>query len=86
MLMVLPKPKTTTSSTLLVMPQPDIGTRFQILSEESQALRNLDVHFLPIALQIRRLLAVTTSLCFYVILESKRHTQEQNFSEYKIGR
>ena len=75
------------------MPQPDIGTRFQILSEESQALRNLDVHFLPIALQIRRLLAVTTSLCFYVnilcfyvILESKHHTQEQNFSEYKIGR
>ena len=31
--------------TFLVMPQLDIGTHFQILSEESQALRNLDVHF-----------------------------------------
>ena len=39
------------ASTLLVMPQLDIETRFQILSGESQALRNLDVHFLPIALQ-----------------------------------
>ena len=38
------------ASILLVMPHLDIGTRFQILSGESQALRNLDVHFLPIAL------------------------------------
>ena len=44
------------ASTLLVMPQLDIETRFQILSGESQTQRNLNVHFLPIALQIRRLL------------------------------
>ena len=50
--------------TLLVMPQLDIGTRFQILLGESQALRNLDVHFLPIALQIRRLLLLP--VCIYV--------------------
>ena len=36
------------ASTLLVMLQLDIGTRFQILSGESQALRNLDIHFLLI--------------------------------------
>ena len=42
--------------TLLFMLQLDIGTRFQILLGESQALRNLDVHFLPIASQIRCLL------------------------------
>ena len=36
------------ASTLLVMLQLDIGTRFQILSGESQALMNLDIHFLLI--------------------------------------
>ena len=54
------------ASTLLVMPQLDIGSRFQILSGESQALRNLDVHFLPIALQMRRLLLLPVKMCFYV--------------------
>ena len=33
------------ASTLLVIPQLDIGTRFQILLRELQALMNLDVHF-----------------------------------------
>ena len=47
------------ASTLLVMPQLDIGTSFQILSGESQALRNLDIHFLLI------LLLYKLDVCYY---------------------
>ena len=54
------------ASTLLVMPQLDIGTRFQIFLGESQALRNLDVHFLPIALQIGRLLLLPVCVFMYI--------------------
>ena len=49
------------ASTLLVMPQLDIGTSFQILSGESQALRNLDIHFLLI-LQLYKL-----DVCYLIL-------------------
>ena len=57
------------ASTLLVMPKLDIWTRFQILSGESQALKNLDVHFLPIALQMKRLLLLPVCVvCKHFVL------------------
>ena len=53
-MLVLPKPKTTTYGLNSVMLQLDIGTRFQILLGESQA----------IFLQIRRLLLLLPVFVF----------------------
>ena len=52
-MLVLPKPKTTTYG---LNPVSYAAAKYWNLLPDSQALSNLEVHFLPIDLQIRRLL------------------------------